>query len=89
MLHILSEKKKRAFYETQLGREKTVLWEDDVTEGQMHGWTENYVRVKAKYDPLRVNTTMLVNLQTFNEEGSVDVQEIDEILSHTLLHSQA
>ncbi|KPM49630.1 tRNA (N(6)-L-threonylcarbamoyladenosine(37)-C(2))-methylthiotransferase MtaB [Jiulongibacter sediminis] len=89
MLHILSEKKKRAFYDSQLGREKTVLWEDDVTEGQMHGWTENYVRVKAKYDPLRVNTTMPVNLQTFNEEGSVDVQEIDEILSHTLLHSQA
>jgi threonylcarbamoyladenosine tRNA methylthiotransferase MtaB len=55
MLHILSEKKKRAFYESQAGREVTVLFENDVENGQMHGFTENYVRVAAPYDPLLVN----------------------------------
>jgi len=55
MLHILSDKKRRAFYESQVGRDVTVLFENDVENGQMHGFTENYVRVSAPYDPLLVN----------------------------------
>ncbi|MGR3809645.1 tRNA (N(6)-L-threonylcarbamoyladenosine(37)-C(2))-methylthiotransferase MtaB [Jiulongibacter sp. NS-SX5] len=86
MLHILSDKKKRAFYDSQLGREKNVLWEEDISEGKMHGWTENYVRVSAKYDPLRINTTMMITLEEFNENGAIEVKEVDEVLSHTLMH---
>ena len=43
MLRILSDKKRRAFYESQIGTTKKVLFEDDVEDGMMHGFTENYV----------------------------------------------
>ncbi|WP_341225201.1 tRNA (N(6)-L-threonylcarbamoyladenosine(37)-C(2))-methylthiotransferase MtaB [uncultured Arcticibacterium sp.] len=75
MLHILSEKKKRAFYESQIGKPKSVLFEDDVEEGQMHGWTENYVRVTAKYDPMLINETKEVTLTGFSDKGYVEVSE--------------
>jgi threonylcarbamoyladenosine tRNA methylthiotransferase MtaB len=77
MLHILSEKKKRAFYEGQIGKTKNVLFEDDIENGQMHGCTENYVRVCAKYDPLLINATKDVILTGFNENGTVEVTESD------------
>jgi threonylcarbamoyladenosine tRNA methylthiotransferase MtaB len=77
MLHILSEKKKRAFYESQVGKTKKVLFEDDIADGQMHGWTENYVRVAAKYDPLLINATKEVVLTGFNESGLMEVSEAD------------
>ncbi len=75
MLHILSEKKKRAFYESQLGKLKQVLFEEDVENGQMHGWTENYVRVTAKYDPILINSTKEVILSEINERGVVELTE--------------
>ncbi|MGF7217612.1 threonylcarbamoyladenosine tRNA methylthiotransferase MtaB [Spirosoma lacussanchae] len=75
MLHILSEKMRRAFYESQLGREATVLFEEDVEDGFMQGFTENYVRVVARYDPLRINETLPVRLTTINPNGLVEVEE--------------
>ena len=76
MLHILSDKKRRAFYESQLGSTQTVLFEDDVQNGQMQGFTENYVRVVAKYDPLLINELKTVQLTGFNEAGLVEVEEV-------------
>ena len=75
MLHGLSDKKRRFFYEQQLGKSYTVLFEDDVLAGQMHGFTENYVRVVAKYDPLLVNELKHVELVEINPNGTVDVRE--------------
>ncbi|WP_286745017.1 tRNA (N(6)-L-threonylcarbamoyladenosine(37)-C(2))-methylthiotransferase MtaB [Roseivirga sp. UBA1976] len=75
MLRILSEKKKRQFYESQLGTTRTVLFEDDVEDGMMHGFTENYVRVAAKYDPLLINELKTVQLMRINENGVVEVEE--------------
>lgn len=75
MLHILSDKKKRAFYLQQENKEETVLWEEDLENGNMHGWTNNYVRVSAKYDPLLINTTMPVKLENLNAEGIMEVSE--------------
>ncbi|MEC7753885.1 MAG: tRNA (N(6)-L-threonylcarbamoyladenosine(37)-C(2))-methylthiotransferase MtaB [Bacteroidota bacterium] len=75
MLRILSEKKKRQFYESQLGTTRTVLFEDDVENGMMHGFTENYVRVAAKYDPLLINELKTVQLMRINENGVVEVEE--------------
>lgn len=75
MLRILSEKKKRQFYESQLGTTRTVLFEDDVADGQMHGFTENYVRVSAKYDPLLINELKIVTLKSINDNGTVEVEE--------------
>jgi threonylcarbamoyladenosine tRNA methylthiotransferase MtaB len=83
MLHILSEKKKRSFYESQVGQSFTVLFEDDVEEGNMYGFTENYVKVTAKYDPLRVNETVKVLLSGINESGLGEVEEIaEEVFAH-------
>jgi len=75
MLRILSEKKKRHFYQTQIGTTRKVLFEDDVQDGMMHGFTENYVRVAAKYDPLLINEVKKVQLVGINENGTVQVEE--------------
>lgn len=75
MLRILSEKKKRAFYNSQLGTTHQVLFEDDVEDGKMHGFTENYVRVSAKYDPLLINELRTVKLSLINDQGTVEVEE--------------
>ena len=45
------------------------------TDGKMHGFTENYIRVSAKYDPLLINELKNVTLVNINEKGSVDVFE--------------
>ncbi|WP_226389017.1 tRNA (N(6)-L-threonylcarbamoyladenosine(37)-C(2))-methylthiotransferase MtaB [Penaeicola halotolerans] len=75
MLRILSEKKRRKFYTENLGNTYTVLFEEDIEDGQMHGFTENYIRVAAKYDPLLVNETKEVTLVQINEKGNVEVSE--------------
>ncbi len=83
MLHILSDKKRRAFYEQNLERELTVLFENDIEDGKMQGFTENYVRVSAKYDPLLVNTVKKVTLTGINDNGLVEIAEPDyEMSSH-------
>lgn len=75
MLRILSEKKRRKFYNENLGKTFTVLFEEDIEDGQMHGFTENYIRVAAKYDPLMINELKHVTLNEINEKGNVEVLE--------------
>ncbi len=75
MLRILSEKKRRKFYEENLGQTFTVLFEEDVEDGKMHGFTENYIRVAAKYDPMLVNELKQVTLDAINAAGNVEVRE--------------
>lgn len=82
MLHILSDKKRRAFYEGQLGTERTVLFEDEIVDGQMQGFTENYVRVTAQYDPLLINELKRVQLSEINAEGQVEVREVETEIFH-------
>ncbi|TBH73848.1 tRNA (N(6)-L-threonylcarbamoyladenosine(37)-C(2))-methylthiotransferase MtaB [Aquirufa nivalisilvae] len=69
MLHILSDKKRRAFYETQLGRKGKVLFEEASSDGFMEGFSENYVRVRVPYDPLLINTIQPVRYKSLDEEG--------------------
>jgi threonylcarbamoyladenosine tRNA methylthiotransferase MtaB len=82
MLHILSDKKRRAFYETQLGRTEEVLFEGDIKEGFMHGFTRNYVKVKTKFDPVLVNELKTVSLTQISPDGDVEITEGEEILVH-------
>jgi threonylcarbamoyladenosine tRNA methylthiotransferase MtaB len=83
MLHSLSDKKRRFFYEQNLKSAATVLFENDVEDGWMHGFTENYVRVRAKYDPLMVNTLKKVQLVSIAENGVVEIEEPElEMVSH-------
>lgn len=73
MLHILSDKKRRFFYESQLGKKMKVLWEADVENGKMHGFSQNYVKVTTAYDPLLVNELKEVKLTRINDENTVEV----------------
>jgi len=82
MLHILSEKKRRAFYESQLGSTAEVLFEADQKEGYMHGFTRNYVKVKTQYDPLNVNEIKPVVLTAIAADGDVEILEVNELISH-------
>lgn len=82
MLHILSDKKRRAFYETQLNKTEKVLFEGDIKDGFMHGFTRNYVKVKAKYDPVLVNELKSVYLTNISSDGDVEITESEELLVH-------
>jgi threonylcarbamoyladenosine tRNA methylthiotransferase MtaB len=75
MLRVLSEKKRRLFYEQHLGTKSEVLFEADVENGQMQGFTQNYIRVTAKYDPVLVNEVKQVRLTSITPEGLVEVEE--------------
>lgn len=74
MLRGLSVKKRRAFYETQIGTNRTVLFEGENKEGYIHGFTENYVKVKTPWNPELVNTLHQVNLTHIDEDGSVRME---------------
>ncbi len=74
MLRGLSVKKRRAFYESQIGSSRTVLFESENKEGYIHGFTENYVKIKTPWDPALVNTLQDVHLTKIDEEGSVRIE---------------
>jgi threonylcarbamoyladenosine tRNA methylthiotransferase MtaB len=71
MLRVLSVKKRRAFYESQIGTNRTVLFESENKEGYIHGFTENYVKVKTPWNPELVNTLHEIKLTKIDEDGSV------------------
>jgi threonylcarbamoyladenosine tRNA methylthiotransferase MtaB len=84
MLHILSDKKRRKFYEENTGTKATVLFENDIENGNMHGFTENYIRVTAKYDPVLINELRKVKLTGINSQGMMEVEDVFEnVLSHS------
>ena len=74
MLRILSEKKKMAFYQTQIGKTLPVLWEHENKDGKMYGFTENYVRVQKDFDQALVNQIEFLNLEKILSDGTVSVQ---------------
>jgi threonylcarbamoyladenosine tRNA methylthiotransferase MtaB len=71
MLHILSDKKRHAFYESQAGLKGQVLFEESATPGTMEGFSENYVRVVVPFDPLQINTVQQVRYKSLNESGEM------------------
>ncbi|SMD31973.1 threonylcarbamoyladenosine tRNA methylthiotransferase MtaB [Reichenbachiella faecimaris] len=76
MLRILSEKKKRAFYESQIGKEFSVLLENDIKDDFMYGFTENYLKVKLPAQESLINQVKLVSLQALDKEGVMTVREV-------------
>ena len=71
MLRGLSVKKRRAFYESQIGTIRTVLFESENKEGYIQGFTENYVKVKAPWNPELINTLHQVDLTKIDADGLV------------------
>lgn len=79
MLRGLSVKKRRAFYESQLGKELKVLLEGENKNGLMFGFTENYVKVQTAYDPNLINTAHRVKLTVIDENGHVEIDFLKEV----------
>jgi len=78
MLRSLSVKKRRAFYESQIGTARTVLFEADNKEGYIIGFTENYVKVKAPWNPELVNKLKDVELTKIDDDGLVRFDFVEE-----------
>ena len=85
MLRGLSAKKRRAFYESQLGTTHTVLFEGENKEGYIHGFTENYVKVKAPWNPELVNTLQEITLTKIDEDGLVRFENVVHEVANTTL----
>jgi threonylcarbamoyladenosine tRNA methylthiotransferase MtaB len=84
MLRILSDKKKRAFYEENIGTTRTVLYEDDVDNGKMHGFTENYLRIEADYNPLLINKTQNVVIKGISDRMTMQIKvesRVDDLVA--------
>jgi threonylcarbamoyladenosine tRNA methylthiotransferase MtaB len=79
MLRGLSVKKRRAFYESQIGSIRTVLFEGENKEGYIHGFTENYVKVKAPWNPELVNTLHEIELTRIDDDGLVRFEFVKEM----------
>ncbi len=78
MLRGLSVKKRRAFYESQLNNELSVLFEGENKDGFIHGFTENYVKVKTNWNPDLVNTIHKIKLKEIDEDGIVKFNWINK-----------
>lgn len=79
MLRSLSVKKRRTFYESQIGTTRTVLFESENKEGYIHGFTENYVKVKAPWNPELVNTLHEIELTKIDDDGLVRFGFVKEL----------
>ena len=74
MLRLLSTKKRRHFYKSQLGKSFEVLFESENKKGYITGFTENYIKIRMPWDPKLVNTLLKVKLEKIDDEGFVRVQ---------------
>ena len=77
MLRGLSVKKRRAFYESQIGSTRTVLFESENKEGYIIGFTENYIKVKTPWNPNLVNTLNKVKLTEIDDDGLVRLEFVN------------
>lgn len=80
MLNILSDKKRRYFYEQHLGETRRVLFEAHRNPALMSGFTDNYIKVELPHDPSLINEMREATLRNINAAGVV---EIDSITSRT------
>ena len=80
MLHILSDKKRRYFYESQVGKSGKVLFEEDVRDGKMYGFSPNYIKIEAQYDPLLINELVEVRYTGVNDQCIMQVEQVESLL---------
>ena len=73
ILRTLSYKKRRLFYESQIGKLKKVLFESENKKGYIYGFTDNYVKVRTPWNPDLVNTIKIVELKSIDDDGFVRV----------------
>jgi threonylcarbamoyladenosine tRNA methylthiotransferase MtaB len=73
MLRILSAKKRRMFYEKHLGTIREVLFEKEIKNGYLVGFTENYIKVRLPWNPALSNQLCSVQLDRIDEDGYVRI----------------
>jgi threonylcarbamoyladenosine tRNA methylthiotransferase MtaB len=76
MLTILSEKKRRAFYEAHLGQTRPVLFEKHAEAGMLSGFTDNYIKIETAGDPALLNSLHAVALEAVLPNGHMAVGEV-------------
>ena len=74
ILHLLSDRKKRHFYEQNKGQIRTALIESEQDEGWMYGFTDNYVKVRIPFDLSLANKLVEVKLTKVNSDDSMDCE---------------
>ena len=79
ILRGLSAKKRRAFYESQLGTTVNVLFENENKRGYITGFSENYIKVRAPWNPGLVNKIFRVTLQSIDQEGFVRFKKTTKV----------
>ena len=75
ILRSLSNKKKRSFYESQIGKIKKVLFESENKKGYIYGFTDNYVKVRYPWNPSLINKIKCVKLTSIDPEGFVRISK--------------
>ena len=78
ILHLLSDRKKRLFYEQNLGNIRIALIESEQDEGWMYGFTENYVKIRIPFDATFANQFIKVRLKKVNSDGTMDCEFVNE-----------
>jgi threonylcarbamoyladenosine tRNA methylthiotransferase MtaB len=88
LLHILSDKKKRVFYEQHIGDNRPVLFESEQDGELMYGFSDNYIKVQTNYNPTLVNKTVDVKIENISDSGicNVDLPEIDSSIISRFIH---
>jgi threonylcarbamoyladenosine tRNA methylthiotransferase MtaB len=77
MLRILSAKKTHHFYQQHIDNKRTVLFESDNKDGQMHGFTDNYIKVKTNYNAQLINQLLSVKLTSIDADGEMIIEFTD------------
>lgn len=77
MLRILSAKKRHNFYKQHIGSDVTVLFEHDNKDGFIYGFTDNYIRVKTRYNETLRNKSVDVKLVNFTDDGNVLAERLN------------
>ena len=72
MLRILSEKKKRNFYNNNLSLTKEIIIENGKDQKYLYGYTDNYVRVKVKRDNKILGKIKKVYLKGIDDKMNVE-----------------
>ena len=87
MLHLLSDKKRRLFYEQNKGQQAKVLFESRNDNGWMYGFTENYIKVKTRFNPELINTLQKVLLTKTDSEGAMlcEAENSEALIVHPSL----
>lgn len=83
MLRILSQKKINHFYAEHTGTTRTVLFESEDQEGMIHGFTDNYIKVKTPFDPSLINQLTEVRLTSVANDMTVETEVLEPILHST------